>query len=560
MEYSSLKQWNTSLFKQYTASTILQCCYVVFGVLGNLLVILLYRFKMRGQKEDRFFIPVLAVVDLTGCLTSASLSIAQNLFPVMFPSGVLCKLLFFSTSVTIISSLLLLFVISIQRYQKICIPFGWQMSEVHKYCCVAATVFFAAVLSAPVIVLYGNHPMHKDNITGVTCSAGKGKHSDLAIYNYIILTLECIVVGIMTSLYFLVGKRVFYSFKSMKSYKRNFSISKNSNAAVHCPSEDESFISKDSADVFDKEEAEPEKISADGVSKYDQSKVDVSKSEVKAEGKSQEPVSILVCNASTQTTTRRGPKKSLSIDTSHEVSVGPCDEVCEIDPEVNGSLPPPGDEEPVFSLGSEDVPGHPCTEELQTVYEDGALEKQVSEKVAKNGGTEKFDYPEMTKRLRKQSSNLSLGSRRNQSSSALSKQRNQSNSSFSKSRNQSAPSLSKTRQQSVASFNKDRKASNVDSIYSNKSSCAAHRYTIMFIVISFVAIVTYIPPWIFIIMETQDHEFWSALTYGESVTFLIIRRIYIINHVVNPVIYGLFDGRFRYTLKRMLCPKMNPVV
>lgn len=559
MAYTSLKQWNSSLSKQYIASTILQCCYVVFGLFGNILVILMYRFKMRGQKEDRFFIPVLAVVDLTGCLTSASLSLAQNLFPVMFPSGVLCKFLFFSTSVTIISSLLLLFVISIQRYQKICQPFGWQMSECHKYCCVAATVFCAAMLSVPVILLYGDHPINKDNITGVTCSAGTGKHSDLAVYNYIILTLECILVGIMTFLYFLVGKRVFYSFKSMKSYRRNFSISKNSNAAVHCPSEDESFISKDSADEFNKEEkVEEEKVSTDNQSKTENKPV------VKDESKPPEPVSILVCNASTQTMPRRGTKKSLSIDTSHEMSMDLGDETSEICPGENETTDcPAGDDDgPVFTLESDQVGlgTYPCTEELETVYEDSVPEDEVGEKVIKNGGPEKpggDQNQEVTRKLRKQSSSVSLGGRRNQSTSALAKQRNQSITSFGKCRNQSAPSLSKLRQQSVSSFNKDRKASNVDSLYSNKSSCAAHRYTIMFIVISFVAIVTYIPPWIFIIMETQDHEFWGALTYGESVTFLIIRRIYIINHVVNPVIYGLFDGRFRYTLKRMLCPKMN---
>lgn len=511
----------------------------------------MYRFKMRGQKEDRFFIPVLAVVDLTGCLTSASLSLAQNLFPVMFPSGLLCKLLFFSTSVTIISSLLLLFVISIQRYQKICQPFGWQMSECHKYCCVAATVFCAAMLSVPVILLYGDHPMHKDNITGVTCSVGTGKHSDLAVYNYIILTLECILVGIMTFLYFLVGKRVFYSFKSMKSYRRNFSISKNSNAAVHCPSEDESFISKDSADEFNKGEEEEKNV---------HSKTE-NESVVKEESKAPEPVSILVCNASTQTMPRRGTKKSLSIDTSHEMSMDTGDENSEICPRENETTDyPAGDDNaPVFALETDQVgPGtNPCTEELETVYEDGLPEEEVCEKAIKNGGPERHENNEVTRKLRKQSSTVSLGGRRNQSTSALARTRNQSITSFGNCRNQSAPSLSKFRQQSVSSFNKDRKASNVDSLYSNKSSCAAHRYTIMFIVISFVAIVTYIPPWIFIIMETQDHEFWSALTYGESVTFLIIRRIYIINHVVNPVIYGLFDGRFRYTLKRMLCPKLN---
>ncbi|XP_061185275.1 uncharacterized protein LOC133193349 [Saccostrea echinata] len=538
MDTTTLEQWNTSLSKKFTVSTILQCCYLVVGVLGNLLVISMYKFKMRGQNEDRFFIPVLAVVDLAGCLTSASLSLTRNLFPVMFPSEVICKLLFFSTSLTIISSLLLLLVISVQRYQKICRPFGWQMTESHKYCFVAMTVCCAGLLSIPVIVLYGKHPIQRANITGVQCGVGTGKHGDLAIYNYIILTLECIAVGIMTYLYFLVGKRVFYSFKSMKSYRRNFSISKNSNAAVHCPSEDESFISKESADICTDRNEEKLK---------ENQPVTENSSDLKKENNSQELIHILVCNASTQTMPRRTAKKSLSIDTQCRRDHN--------DRELLDNTDCSAEDAPVFICDSVDLPSEKG--ELDSVQENGVDVKQLLKKNIDNSCTEKAENQDaVTKKIRSQSV-VSLTNKRNQSVPCFGKQRNQSISSFSKSRNRSAPSLNKNKNQSVASFSKDRKASNVDSIYSNKNTCTAHRYTIMFIVISFVAIVTYIPPWIFIIMETRDHDFWSELTYSESVTFIIIRRIYIINHVINPVIYGLFDGRFRYTLKKMLCPKVD---
>lgn len=532
MATTDLRQWNTFLSERFAVSTILQCCYVVVGVLGNFLVIMMYRFKMRNQKEDRFFIPVLAVVDLTGCVTSASLSLTQNLFPVMFPADVVCKFLFFSTSVTIISSLLLLFVISVQRYQKICRPFGWQMTERHKYCCVALTVFCAGLLSVPVLVLYGNHPIHKTNITGVVCGVGTGKHTDLAVYNYVILSLECIVVGIMSFLYFLVGKRVFYSFKSMKSYKRKFSISKNSNAAVHCPSEDESFISKESAEIKNKDEEK-----RDETQLRTENAVVISK-----ENKNSESIPSGGSNTGTETMSRPTTKKKMGIERVLDRGV----DINDHDPRGTGLTESLAEGGPIFSLEAVDAQDNSCAEEV------GPVEKDIVDVYKSSNNKEN----KMSKQIRNQNVPF-LSSKRNESVPVFEKQRNLSTTSFSKRKNQSAPSFQKNRNQSVSSFKKDRKTSNVDSISSNKNSCAVHRYTIMFIVISFVAIVTYIPPWIFIIMETQDHEFWSGLTYGESMTFLIIRRIYIINHVVNPVIYGLFDGRFRYALKKMLCPKVD---
>lgn len=128
---------------------------------------------------------------------------------------------------------------------------------------------------------------------GVMCSVGMGKYLDLVVYNYIILMLECILVGIMIFFYFFVGKRVFYSFKSMKSYWCNFLIFKNFNVVVYCLFEDESFILKDSVDEFNKEEkVEEEKVFIDNLLKIENKLV------VKDESKFLELVLIFVCNVS----------------------------------------------------------------------------------------------------------------------------------------------------------------------------------------------------------------------------------------------------------------------
>lgn len=128
---------------------------------------------------------------------------------------------------------------------------------------------------------------------GVMCSVGMGKYLDIVVYNYIILMLECILVGIMIFFYFFVGKRVFYSFKSMKSYRCNFLIFKNFNVVVYCLFEDESFILKDSVDEFNKEEkVEEEKVFIDNLLKIENKLV------VKDESKFLELVLIFVCNVS----------------------------------------------------------------------------------------------------------------------------------------------------------------------------------------------------------------------------------------------------------------------
>lgn len=128
---------------------------------------------------------------------------------------------------------------------------------------------------------------------GVMCSVGMGKYLDIVVYNYIILMLECILVGIMIFFYFFVGKRVFYSFKSMKSYWCNFLIFKNFNVVVYCLFEDESFILKDSVDEFNKEEkVEEEKVFIDNLLKIENKLV------VKDESKFLELVLIFVCNVS----------------------------------------------------------------------------------------------------------------------------------------------------------------------------------------------------------------------------------------------------------------------
>lgn len=74
-----VKEWNHEIAKSLIPNDIILSLYMVAGFMGNSLVIFIYSFKMKGNKEERYFIPFLAIVDLWASLINASFAIAQNM-------------------------------------------------------------------------------------------------------------------------------------------------------------------------------------------------------------------------------------------------------------------------------------------------------------------------------------------------------------------------------------------------------------------------------------------------------------------------------------------------
>lgn len=77
-----------------------------------------------------------------------------------------------------------------------------------------------------------------------------------------------------------------------------------------------------------------------------------------------------------------------------------------------------------------------------------------------------------------------------------------------------------------------------------------HKYTFIFIAISVICIVTYTPRLTLMIIESADRKFWfkstSNLTLFPFLKFL--NRFYIVNNIVNPFLYAMFDPKFKRCL------------
>lgn len=72
-----------------------------------------------------------------------------------------------------------------------------------------------------------------------------------------------------------------------------------------------------------------------------------------------------------------------------------------------------------------------------------------------------------------------------------------------------------------------------------------HRYTVLFITITIVFFVTFLPRAILLLLETIHEDFWTKYN-GKILQLLIfLNRLHIVNSVVNPLLYGIFDEKFK---------------
>ncbi|XP_062575894.1 uncharacterized protein LOC134237762 [Saccostrea cucullata] len=76
------------------SSSILIVLGAVVGIIGNLAIIYFYFFRIKERKE-RYFIPLLAIVDLLACFTSPPFYIMDNTFFYNYPSDAACRILSF---------------------------------------------------------------------------------------------------------------------------------------------------------------------------------------------------------------------------------------------------------------------------------------------------------------------------------------------------------------------------------------------------------------------------------------------------------------------------------
>lgn len=186
----------------------------VTGFIGNVLVCFIYG-RVYKISNSRTFIMSLAVVDLFTCTIGIPMEIATLLDQYQFDSPWTCKISRFTNIFTTITSAVVLVLIAMDRYRKICRSLEWQITNKHSKILCLASVFAGIVLSWPALPLYGIKTTELVlsstlNGTSTECSIDdSSKNTSLPLVYEALHTLVFLVgVFSLVILYILIGRRV----------------------------------------------------------------------------------------------------------------------------------------------------------------------------------------------------------------------------------------------------------------------------------------------------------------------------------------------------------------
>lgn len=208
----TLADWNKELRDILLPVTICESLYFLIGVLGNSTVLYIYLLKFKTFCDDRFFIPVLAVIDLIASVVTSSFSISINVLPVMYSSDIACKLLWYTGMTIIGASALTLMVIAINRYLKICKPFAKQIRRKVKKWLVVVIVIVPSLVSSPCFLFYGTVQIESKayQVTGYRCSSLTAGVPKVALaFKSILFLIVLAIIIIVSVLYILIAKEIF---------------------------------------------------------------------------------------------------------------------------------------------------------------------------------------------------------------------------------------------------------------------------------------------------------------------------------------------------------------
>ncbi|CAC5395433.1 unnamed protein product [Mytilus coruscus] len=115
-----VEQWNTDLKINSIGNITLLSLYLICGIIGNTVVIVVYKCQIKDVSDKRYFIPILAVADLIACVLCSFIDITFIAVQLNYANSINCKIAAVLKCNTAYTSIFLLMCIAIQRYLKIC--------------------------------------------------------------------------------------------------------------------------------------------------------------------------------------------------------------------------------------------------------------------------------------------------------------------------------------------------------------------------------------------------------------------------------------------------------
>lgn len=219
MEDSRLNSHEKSLFElnQEEVSRLIPLLIYMsfiglFGIPGNSLVIYAFKNSCRRSNSRLFFV-WLAIIDLFNCSLILPLEFVNVVNQYTYDDAWLCKMTIFLTIWPSVTSGLMLAVISVERFRKVCRPLKWQFSnKVARLLCLV-TLITGLLSSWPALIIFGlyEYELTTQNITGTECAITNEYETTvyMKIYNGILWILFMTTISIIIAMYIIIGRQMF---------------------------------------------------------------------------------------------------------------------------------------------------------------------------------------------------------------------------------------------------------------------------------------------------------------------------------------------------------------
>ncbi|XP_059146368.1 uncharacterized protein LOC131933856 [Physella acuta] len=217
-----LVELNDIMFRRLAPAIAVFIALMVVGVVGNVFVCYIFLKKLRRSTQN-FLLLCLGVFDLLSTCVGIPSEIWDMRHYYLYDSSPwACKAMRFLTTLPSFASILVLMVIAVDRYRKVCKPLHQQIQVSWAKTSIIIILVVSLVFSVPALYIYGHRtfPSGVEGVNGRDCSVDDyfiGKSYPL-VYESVLASLFVILAIILTSLYIRIWMETRRHRKYMKTH------------------------------------------------------------------------------------------------------------------------------------------------------------------------------------------------------------------------------------------------------------------------------------------------------------------------------------------------------